>query len=225
MSDPTFSSGEDIASLLIDAGCVSARSDEPFRLPSGWASPVYMDCRRLISYPEVRRAIVSASLSRLRSAGALDAVDSIAGGEASGIALAAWMAEALNLPMQLVRKRPVGLSHVEGVVQPGSRVLLVDDLMAAGQSKITFIRALADTKAVVKDLLVVFSYGTFDADAMLVQQGVRVHALTTWSDVLAVANKRNVLPLHARQELALFLQNPGQWSQIHGGISRPSYFS
>ena len=55
-----------VATVLLDTGCVSARVDEPFRLPSGWASPVYMDCRRLISFPQVRRSLVAMGLQLLR---------------------------------------------------------------------------------------------------------------------------------------------------------------
>ncbi len=222
MSEPTLTPGEEVASLLIDSGCVSARSEEPFQLPSGWATPVYMDCRRLISHPAARRAIVSAGLRR---SGALDGVEVVAGGESSGIALAAWWADALGLPMLYVRKKPVGLSHVEGVVQRGSRVLLVDDLMAAGQSKLSFLRSLADAGAVVTDLLVVFSYGTFDAEDLVTRHGVRVHALATWADVLSVAMQRNALPEKVLNELSSFLQDPSRWSQAHGGISRSPTFA
>src|SRR5437899_5005444 len=79
-----------VAAQLIDAGCVTFRADEPFRLPSGWASPVYMDCRRLISFPRVRRELVAHAIERLQASGSLKDVTSIAGGEASGIAFAAW---------------------------------------------------------------------------------------------------------------------------------------
>src|SRR3546814_13334848 len=102
--------------------CVTARTDEPFRLPSGWASPVYIDCRRLISFPAVRRDIVRRAQVLLQAKGALDGVASVVGGEASGIALAAGLAGALDLPLQSVRKMHVGESQAEGVLQAGSKV-------------------------------------------------------------------------------------------------------
>ncbi|MBN8557184.1 MAG: orotate phosphoribosyltransferase [Proteobacteria bacterium] len=208
----------DVAAWLLEAGCVSARTAEPFRLPSGWASPVYMDCRRLISFPTIRRAVVALALRTLQSAGALDGVTSIAGAETSGIALAAWMAHELELPLQYVRKKAIGHTLIEGVIKPGDRVLLVDDVMAAGQSKARFLRTLTDAGAIVKDVFVVFDYGTFNARDALLARGVRVHALATWQDILAVAGQRRDLPRSGLDELTDFLQDTAAWSVAHGGV-------
>ena len=157
--------GRAVARALLQAGCVSVQQDEPFRLPSGWASPVYMDCRRLISFPTLRRRIVSLALEALKAQGCLQGVGAVAGGEASGIALAAWLADALDLPLLYVRKKAAGRSQVEGVLDAGDRVLLVDDLMAAGQSKVNFCRALTAAGATVTDVFVVFDYATFEYPA------------------------------------------------------------
>ena len=212
--------GPAIAAQLIDAGCVTVRSDEPFRLPSGWASPVYMDCRRLISFPETRRALVAAGLKRLEAAGALQGLTAVAGGESSGIALAAWIADALNLPLQYVRKRGMGANRVEGVVLKDMKVLLVDDMMAAGASKAGFVSALRARGARVQDLFVIFDYGILGADSLLDSLDLRLHALANWRDVLAAAETRNDFGRDARIELAQFLENPSAWSSAHGGIGR-----
>ncbi|MFT3813013.1 MAG: phosphoribosyltransferase family protein [Acidovorax sp.] len=219
---PPLSPAHETAAQLLDAGCVRVRADEPFRLPSGWASPVYMDCRRLISFPATRRSLVAQALERLRAAGALDGLAAVAGGEASGIALAAWIADTLDLPLQYVRKRAVGHAQVEGVVEPGSTVLLVDDLMAAGLSKAVFCKALRECGAQVRDILVVFDYGTFSAAAQWQAQGVRIHALCTWQDVLAVARERGAFAPPALAEWEAFLRDPAEWSLAHGGIAASS---
>jgi orotate phosphoribosyltransferase len=210
------------AGLLLDAGCVSLLRDEPFRLPSGWASPAYMDCRRLISFPAIRRALVTMGVDQLRASGALDGTRGVAGGESSGIALAAWIADALNLPLQYVRKKPQGTGQVEGVIEPGDRLLLVDDLLAAGQSKVTFSRALRQAGAVVRDTFVVFDYGTFGADRMLGSMALQVHALTSWHDVHLVASERPGADPRALAELQAFLDDPSRWSMAHGGIGGPA---
>ena len=96
--------GKTVAKALLRAGCVTL-ADEPFRLPSGWASPVWHDCRRLISFPRsAARSCRSASSSCGRG-GSLAGVASIAGGETSGIALAAWFAEVLDLPLSTCARR------------------------------------------------------------------------------------------------------------------------
>lgn len=225
MTHPTANARLEVAGMLLDAGSVSVRTEEPFRLPSGWASPVYMDCRRLISFPGIRTRLVEMAIQRLTDEGVLEKISSIAGAESSGIALAAWLAGATELPLQFVRKRPVATKHVEGVVVAGSRVLLVDDLMAAGQSKMVFLRALGEAGALVRDLLVVFDYGTFGAEQMLRERGVRLHALATWADVLTVARARNTLDPRALKELDVFLQNPSRWSLEHGGIGATPAFA
>ncbi|TAL78248.1 MAG: orotate phosphoribosyltransferase [Burkholderiaceae bacterium] len=208
-----------VAAALLDSGCVMTRTDEPFRLPSGWASPVYMDCRRLISFPAVRRDLVSRGLRLLQEHDALNGVAAVAGGEASGIALAAWMAEALDLPLAYVRKKQAGQTRIVGVIKPGDKVIMVDDMMAAGHSKLAFCRALAAAGAVVQDLFVVFDYGTFPTHHILDTLNVRIHALATWRDVLAVARERGDLNVKALSELEEFLHDPGRWSQAHGGIA------
>ena len=84
------------AGWLLDAGCVEARTTDPFRLPSGWTTPVYMDGSRLISYPSIRRELMKLGMQRLLDAGALQGLGGVAGGESSGIAFAAWLAEKIK---------------------------------------------------------------------------------------------------------------------------------
>lgn len=214
--------GRRVARLLLDAGCVATRQgDEPFRLPSGWASPVYMDCRRLVSFPAIRRELVALGIARLRAAGALDGIDAVAGCETSGIALAAWIAEALDLPLLVVRKKPTAQTPVDGVLHPGAQVLLVDDLMAAGHSKVRFRQSLVSAGAVVRALFVVFDYGTFPTGALLDPLGLRSHALANWTDVLAVARPSDGFDARALGEIESFLHNPGLWSVAHGGVAGP----
>jgi orotate phosphoribosyltransferase len=212
-----ISPAEAIAARLIDVGCVSLRREEPYRLPSGWASPGYMDCRRLISFPALRNDLVGQGIERLRVKSALEGVTSIAGGESSGIALAAWMAQTLDLPLQYVRKRAVGTSLVEGMLEQGARVLLVDDMMAAGTSKARFVRTLRDAGASVRDVFVVFDYATFNTRQIFEPMGLRVHALATWRDILTVAQRRNDFALESLMELEEFLDHPSDWSRAHGG--------
>jgi len=210
-----------VAGLLLDAGCVEVRGEEPFRLPSGWASPVYMDCRRLGSFPAIRRDLVATGLAQLRAAGRLEGLGAVVGAETSGIALAAWMADTLDLPLLVVRKQPTAQAPVEGVLAAGTTVLLVDDMMAAGHSKRRFAQALAQAGAVVRDVFVVFDYGTFPTGALLAPLGVATHALCDWRAVLAVASERGMFDAPALAEVQRFLQNPAGWSQAHGGIAAP----
>ena len=221
-TSPTCSSSPTarrVAELLLDAGCMSVRSDEPFRLPSGWASPVYMDCRRLVSFPGIRRELLALGLRQLEADGALDGIRAVAGCDSSGIPLAAWLAETLDLPLLVVRKTPTAQRPVEGVVEAGAPVLLVDDMMAAGHSKARFRLSLVQCGAVLKDLFVLFDYGTFRTETLLAPLGLRTHSLARWADVLPVACERGLFDDRALAEARRFLHNPGAWSQAHGGIA------
>ena len=213
---------EDVSRSLLAAGCIEVHTDEPFRLPSGWASPVYMECRRLISFPDLRRKLVHYALDLLRERHCLDGIASVAGAEASGIALAAWIADALELPMQYVRKQRKGLGpgrQVVGVTHPGDRVLLVDDLMSGGHSVVNSCRAIAEAGLQVSDVFVIFDYGTFPTKTVLDTMGVTVHSLATWQDILPVARQSSSFTERELAELETFLADPIRWSHANGGKS------
>ncbi len=212
----------EVSRALLTTGCIEVHTDEPFRLPSGWASPVYMECRRLISFPEIRRKLVQHALDLLRKRHCLEGIAAVAGAEASGIALAAWIADALELPMQYVRKQRKGLGpgrQVVGVIRPGESVLLVDDLMSGGRSIVNCCLAIAEAELLVKDVFVIFDYGTFPTKSVLDTMGVNVHSLATWQDILRVAREHSTFQACELAELQTFLADPVHWSYVHGGKS------
>jgi len=209
------------ARFLLDIKAVNFRPQEPYMLTAGWASPVYVDCRWLISFPEARTRIMELGIEMLINKGALHDVASIAGGETAGIPYAAWMAQALGKPMQYVRKKPKGFgrnAQIEGSLEVGKKALLVEDMATDGGSKINFVNALREAGAEVSDIFVVFFYGAFpNALHTLEKAGVRLHYLATWQDVLEVAHEENYFDEATCQGVAEFLANPVAWSQQHGG--------
>lgn len=219
--DPIFGADRETARALIRIGAIGLRPDEPFKLTSGWASPAYIDCRRVISFVPERRHIISRAVDVLAAAGALDGLDAVAGGETAGIPYAAWLAEAIDRPMLYVRKQPKGFgrnARIEGRIEDGQRVLLVEDLATDGASKLSFAAALREAGAVVEHAFVVFFYGIFPgALADLAANGLRLHFLATWADVLAEADASGTFTAADRQALAAFLANPAAWSAQHGG--------
>src|SRR3990170_7863030 len=152
------------AKMMLEVKAVHFSDGKPFVFTSGWASPVYIDCRKLISYPRVRSTLIDfATTTILRDIG-FEQFDTVAGGETAGIPYAAWIADRLALPMQYVRKKPKGFgrnAQIEGVLTEGQRVLLVEDLNTDGRSKAKFCQALRDAGAVVEHVFVVFNYGIF----------------------------------------------------------------
>src|SRR5512140_847489 len=93
------------AKMLIEVEAVLFNAEKPFIFTSGWASPVYIDCRKLISYPRLRRTLMGFAASTIIREIGFETIDTVAGGETAGIPFAAWIADALMLPMQYVRKK------------------------------------------------------------------------------------------------------------------------
>jgi orotate phosphoribosyltransferase len=215
---------ETTAKMLLEIEAVLFRSDEPFIFTSGWASPVYIDCRKLISYPRVRRTLVDFSCSTLLRDVGFESIDTIVGGETAGIPFAAWIAEALMLPMQYVRKKAKGFgrnAQIEGHFSEGARALLVEDLTTDGRSKINFCEALRTAGARVDHVFVIFYYSIFaESEKILADLGVKHHCLATWWDVLAAAKKYKYFDTKTLAEVERFLHQPGEWSAAHGGTAR-----
>lgn len=209
------------ARILLETKAVHFNAAQPFILTSGRASPVYIDCRKLISFPRARRFLIEAARDQLYRDAGFEAFDAVAGGETAGISYAAWIADALDLPMQYIRKKPKGFgrnAQIEGHLTEGQRVLLVEDLTTDGGSKVNFVNALRQAGAVVEHAWVVFHYGIYPKsketmDAM----GVKLHALATWWDVLRVAREDGGLDARTLDEVEKFLHAPEAWSSANGG--------
>ena len=209
------------ARMLIEVGAVSFMADKPYIFTSGRASPVYTDCRRLISFPNVRATLIDFGISVVLREAGFDAFDAVAGGETAGIPYAAWMADKLGLPMLYVRKKSKGFgrnAQIEGYWREGDRVLLVEDMTSDGGSKVNFCKALRAAGARVEHVFVVFFYDIFpDSKTILGDLGVTLHALATWWDVLAVAEESGKFDPAILREVEAFMRDPDGWSKAHGG--------
>lgn len=208
------------ARILLEIKAVNFRPADPFILTSGRASPVYIDCRKIISFPRARKTIVDLAVAAIEREAGIESFDAVAGGETAGIPFAAWIADRLDLAMLYVRKEPKGfgrMAQIEGEMAEGCRALLVEDLATDAASKLDFINALREAGGVVRYVFVVFSYGIFpEAPEKLEQAGVKLVALATWWDVIEAAQQGSYFPAEALNEVKAFLENPRQWSAKHG---------
>ena len=182
------------AKMLLEIDAVHFRTDKPFMFTSGLASPIYIDCRKLISYPRIRNTLMDFAASVVMREVGFEQIDSVTGGETAGIPFAAWLADKLNLPMHYVRKKPKGFgrdAQIEGNSIDGKRVLLVEDLTTDGGSKIKFCEAIRNAGAEISDTVVVFYYDIFpESRENLEKIGLNLHYLATWRDVLAVCKNQ-----------------------------------
>jgi orotate phosphoribosyltransferase len=214
---------ETTAKMLLEVQAVLFFTDKPFIFTSGWASPVYIDCRKLIFYPRIRRQLVDFADATLARDAGFEQFDVVAGGETAGIPYAAWIAERFDLPMQYVRKKAKGFgrnAQIEGDIREGARTLLVEDLTTDGRSKINFVQALRTAGAVVDHVFVNFYYDIFpESKKTMSELGVKLHYLATWWDVLAAVKKGSYLEAGKIAEVEKFLHEPAKWSAAHGGVS------
>lgn len=208
-------SGPIIARMLLEIGAVHLRPREPFTLTSGRSSPVYIDCRKIISFPLARRRVTELFAQKIEEAVGFAAIDAIAGGETAGIPYAAFLAEKMNLPMLYIRKKPKGFgrnAQIEGEVKDGQRILLIEDLATDGGSKINFIEAIRQAGGKIAHVLVIFHYGIFpQSKALLQEMGVALHGLATWRDIYDVAMEQGLLDREEANSVKSFLENPEDW--------------
>lgn len=223
MTEPSNSDamGLETAKILLDIKAVNFRPEEPYILTAGWASPVYIDCRRVISFNAERRRIIEMGAERLRDNLDVDAIDAVAGGETAGIPYAAWFSDALDKPMLYVRKKPKGFgrdAQIEGYIEEGKHVLLVEDLTTDGGSKLAFVEALREAGVTCSDTFVVFYYGVFaNALADMAEVGIGLHYLADWHHVLKVAEEGGYFDGDTIAGVREFLADPVAWSKANGG--------
>jgi len=214
----TFATKEQMANLaakmFLEIEAVKFRPNDPYTFASGLASPVYIDCRKLISHPRIRSALMDFAVATLYREVGFEKFDSAAGGETAGIPFAAWIADKMSLPMQYVRKKPKGYgrdAQIEGDIYPNQRVLLVEDLTTDGGSKLMFADAIRRAEAICEHILVVFYYDIFE----------NTHEMLGW-DILGAARDGGNFDAKSLDQVEAFLKNPLEWSAANGGISKLS---
>ncbi len=204
---------------LLDIGAVGFNAAEPFTHASGKKAPTYIDCRRIISFVEVRTRMMD-DLAAVIAAHAGDGLDNVAGGETAGIPFAAFVAERLKLPMTYVRKKPKGYgrnARIEGRLAEGQRVLLVEDLATDGGSKLSFVQAIRAAGGICDATAVVFFYDIYPGTrATLAAEGVSLLSLCTWWDVLAEARAGGDFDAATLTEVEAFLHDPEGWQAARG---------
>jgi len=203
------------ARMLLEIKAVHFNAEDPFVLASGLPSPTYIDCRKLISFPRIRSALMDFMVVTVMRDAGFEAFDNIAGGETAGIPFAALVAERMALPMTYVRKKPKGYgrnARIEGAMSEGERVLLVEDLTTDGGSKLSFVDAIRETGATCAHTAVIFYYDIFpETIKTLGDHGVTLHYLCTWWDVLAEARAQGSFDEATLTEVEVFLEDPRKW--------------
>jgi len=215
---------ESIAEGLLKTGSVQVYRDRPFVFVSGRVSPVYVDCRRLLSFPEVRDDIVEQLVIKVKRDIGLEVIDVIAGGETAGIPYAAFVSLKVGKPMIYIRKAAKGYGQskqIEGVLEAQQRVLLVEDLITDGMSKLGFNDGVRAQGARITHCLCVFEYSLDRLDLCegrkkLAEHDIQLHSLVTWDHVLNTGLSKKYFSDQASREIQDFLADPENWGRKMG---------
>lgn len=205
---------KECAKILLDTQSVMINTKEPFKYTSGNIGPVYVDCRRLISFPEERTIMMDYAADMLKD----HDIDYVAGGETAGIPYSAFIAERLDLPMLYVRKKPKGhgrMAQIEGHIEGENKnVILIEDLMNVGSSQKIFIDVLRDAGMRIQNSFVLFSYDIYpETKKSFAEMDIAPLALTTWWDILDVIKQENYFDDETVTSFESFLNEPKEWAE------------
>lgn len=198
-----------VAEELLEIKAVFFQPNDPFTWSSGIKSPIYCDNRLTISYPRVRKNI-SESLSRLIVSKFPD-VQVVAGTATAGIPHAALVSNELNLPMCYVRSKAKAHgkgNQIEGKVEEGQKVVVVEDLISTGGSAIAAVNALREAGCEVLGVVAIFTYGLEVGDDNLSNYEIEAHALCDYQTLMDVAIEKNYIGEGDRKKLSKWVENP-----------------
>jgi orotate phosphoribosyltransferase len=205
------------ARILIETKAVLFNAHTPFQYVSGNIGPVYVDCRRPLSFPEARGALMDMAADLIKAEIGLDEIDVVAGAETAGIPYAALIADRLEKPMVYVRKKPKGhgrLSQIEGHFESNDapKTILIEDLQNFGHSKQIFVEALRGAGATLDHFFVLFDYGIRpDVVKDNANMHLTQHHLCNWFDVLKLARDEAYFDNETLDSVESYLQDAESW--------------
>jgi len=203
-----------IARKLLELEPIKLSPSQAFTWASGWKSPIYCDKRLALSYPEVRRYITEQLV--LQAQNSFKSTQGVAGVATAGIPQATLLAEQLELPLVYVRSKPKAhgmTNQVEGYLQAGQHLLVVEDLVSTGKSSLAAVKALRGAGAAVTGMLCIFTYGFPVADKAFEEENVILQALCDYDTLLAVAKETGYVQASDLDLLASWKQDPANWGQ------------
>ena len=202
-----------IAELLLDIEAIKLSLDPPFTWTSGIKSPIYCDNRMIYGHPKARNFIVDALTARVEMLHIQP--DAIAGTATAAIGWGALVADRLELPYCYVRKEAKAhgaKKRIEGDLQTGKHVVLIEDLFSTGGSAVSSVLALREeAEAVVSDAVGIFSYQLSSATESALEHGIKLHPLSNFATLIEVAIQQGRLGTEHISDIQDFISDPKKW--------------
>ncbi len=203
-----------VAGALLDIKAVLLRPEEPFVWASGWHSPIYCDNRRILSYPEIRENVCRWMADIIREK--YPDVEVIAGVATGAIAHGFLVAHILGKPFVYVRPKPKDHgtgSQIEGILEPGAKVVVVEDLISTGMSSLAAVHALAQAEANVLGMVAIFSYNFNKSRKAFEDANVELTTLSNYDTLIEVAHDRGYVKDADLEVLKEWRYSPSTWGR------------
>lgn len=202
-----------IAEFLLQIKAIKLQPNNPFVWASGWKSPIYCDNRITLSYPKVRTYIRQEFVDIITNT--FGKPDVIAGVATGGIAQAALVAQQMGLPLVYIRSeaKKHGLTNlIEGIVEPGQSVVVIEDLISTGGSSLKAVEALREAGCEVKGMAAIFTYGFKVASENFKNANCKLVTLSDYETLIKQALESNFITEKDLVSLQKWRENPANWN-------------
>lgn len=208
---------EKTAEILLKIEAVKIQPKDPFKFTSGLISPIYIDNRLVISYPEERKKLVK-YMAEIIEKNYLD-FDVVAGVATAGIHWAAWLAAKYEKPMIYVRGKPKEhgrQNQIEGKLDEGQKVLVIEDLISTGGSSIAAVQAVRDAGGIVKDCIAITTYEFEKAKTAFDDAYCQLFTLTDFTTLVNKAAELDYIKDEDREIVLEWNKDADGWASKHG---------
>lgn len=202
----------EIAEQLLDIKAVFLQPNDPFTWSSGLKSPIYCDNRLTLSYPKVRKNIATGLAALIKEK--FPETEVVAGTATAGIPHAAWVSDILDLPMVYIRSKAKAHGkgkQIEGKIEKGQKVVVVEDLISTGGSVITAVNSLREAGCEVLGVVAIFTYELLKGKELLGDAEITAYSLTDYTSLLEVAQKKGYIEEADLASLNAWKENPEKW--------------
>jgi orotate phosphoribosyltransferase len=204
----------EVAKQLLAIDTIKIQPEAPFTWASGWKAPIYCDNRKALSFPETRKLICRYFTKLVREK--YPDAEVIAGVATGAIAHGVLVAEALNLPFIYIRSKPKGHgleNLIEGDLQPGAKVVIIEDLVSTGSSSLAAAEAVRNYGAEVLGMLAIFTYNFPQAAKNFEEAGIELTTLSNYNTLLKIAHQEGEITDIQLESLNNWRKNPDTWGR------------
>ena len=200
------------AELLLQIKAIKLEPQQPFTWASGWKSPIYCDNRIILSYPPIRNFVRENFARQIEEL--YGKPDVIAGVATGAIGIGMLVAEYMSLPFIYVRPEAKGhgrKNQIEGHLESGQTVVVIEDLISTGNSSLNAIKALQEANVTIKGLLAIFTYGFKISEDNFKKANIDLYTLSNYEHLIESALKSNYINTSEAETLKSWRKDPSNW--------------